>query len=139
MTLCLATSLIEQGCFDALDQMERYFQWANSGYLSSKDHAFGIGKTVFKALLKYRSTKECLEANLVFGHMLWSALSGHDKCDILHLSIHETIRSNGIRSIARGEYQGKAENEISSSGYVVDSLEAALWCFGSTNSLRKKF
>ncbi len=186
MALCLATSLIDRHGFDALDQMERYYQWANTGYLSSKDHAFGIGKTVFRALLKYRTTKkaycgstssetagngalmrlapvplfffpdkdqvinfslesaktthgadECLEANLVFGYMLWSALSGHDKSDILHVCIHEKIRSTGISSITRGEYQGKAEDEISSSGYVVDSLEAALWCFESTDSFEE--
>lgn len=36
--------------------------------------------------------------------------------------------------IARTEYRTKYEYGISGSGYVVDSLEAALWCFARTES-----
>ena len=35
MALCLATSLIECGGFDAMDQMRRYVRWRDEGYLSS--------------------------------------------------------------------------------------------------------
>jgi hypothetical protein len=35
MALCLATSLIERGGFDARDQMERYLRWLDFGYFSS--------------------------------------------------------------------------------------------------------
>ena len=37
MALCLATSLIEQGGFDATDQMERYVRWWREGYMSSTE------------------------------------------------------------------------------------------------------
>ncbi len=33
MALCLAESLVEQGGFDARDQMERYVRWWRDGYL----------------------------------------------------------------------------------------------------------
>ena len=35
MALCLATSLLECGGFDAADQMQRYVRWWREGYLSS--------------------------------------------------------------------------------------------------------
>ncbi|WNN90550.1 ADP-ribosylglycohydrolase family protein [Gloeocapsopsis dulcis] len=35
MALCLATSLIKVGGFDAVDQMNRYCNWYDNGYLSS--------------------------------------------------------------------------------------------------------
>jgi ADP-ribosyl-[dinitrogen reductase] hydrolase len=41
-----------------------------------------------------------------------------------------------IAAIARGDYRGKTERAIRGSGYVVLSLEAALWCFATTESYR---
>ena len=49
MALCLATSLVETGGFDPADQMLRYQQWAESGYLSSNGRCFDIGNTVAMA------------------------------------------------------------------------------------------
>ena len=53
MALCLATSLIERGGFDARDQMERYVRWWREGYLSSKGYCFDIGNTVSDALSRF--------------------------------------------------------------------------------------
>ena len=39
-----------------------------------------------------------------------------------------------IETIARGAYRGKPESDIRGSGYVVQSLEAALWAFSRTES-----
>lgn len=46
MALCLATSLVECGGFDAADQMDRYLRWYEEGYLSSTGTCFDIGNTV---------------------------------------------------------------------------------------------
>ena len=54
MALCLATSLIEQGGFDATDQMQRYVRWWRDGYLSSTGRCFDIGITVSDALSRFR-------------------------------------------------------------------------------------
>ncbi len=54
MALCLATSLVECGGFDARDQMDRYCRWADDGYLSSTGVCFDIGGTVASALARYR-------------------------------------------------------------------------------------
>lgn len=43
------------------------------------------------------------------------------------------IKSNKIQAIARGEYRTKLKEKIRGSGYVVASLEAALWCFDRTD------
>ena len=56
MALCLAESLLICKGFDADDQMRRYLRWIDEGYYSSKDHAFGLGKTVINALFRYRKT-----------------------------------------------------------------------------------
>ena len=34
MALCLASSLVEKGVFDARDQMQRYVKWRDEGYRS---------------------------------------------------------------------------------------------------------
>ena len=55
MALCLATSLIEQRGFDPVDQMNRYCNWLEFGYLSSNGFCFDIGNTVSAALSRYRT------------------------------------------------------------------------------------
>jgi len=54
MALCLATSLLERGGFDARDQMERYCRWREEGYLSSTGACFDIGRTVSSSLRRFR-------------------------------------------------------------------------------------
>ncbi len=51
MALCLATSLIEMGQFDPEDQMRRYCQWKDAGYLSSNGCCFDIGNATHPAIL----------------------------------------------------------------------------------------
>jgi ADP-ribosyl-[dinitrogen reductase] hydrolase len=56
MALCLATSLVERGGFDATDQMERYVRWYRDGYLSSTGRCFDIGLTTSAALGRFMTT-----------------------------------------------------------------------------------
>ncbi len=53
MALCLATSLLECGGFDARDQMQRYLRWVGQGYLSSTGSCFDAGNSVLNALAKF--------------------------------------------------------------------------------------
>ncbi|NEL81194.1 MAG: ADP-ribosylglycohydrolase family protein, partial [Xanthomonas perforans] len=46
MALCLAHSLLYRQGFDAADQMNRYCNWYQHGYLSSTGSCFDIGATV---------------------------------------------------------------------------------------------
>ncbi|GAP97897.1 ADP-ribosylglycohydrolase family protein [Leptolyngbya sp. NIES-2104] len=183
MALCLATSLVTMGTFDAADQMNRYCDWYEQGYLSSTGKCFDIGNTVRQALQHYKHSgnpfsgstdpksagngclmrlapvpmfyfperdrilhfsaesartthgaSECIDASCLFGEMLFRALSGMSKTEILFSSSPETIASPSIQAIACGEYQRKQSREIRGTGYVVASLEAALWCFWTTES-----
>jgi ADP-ribosyl-[dinitrogen reductase] hydrolase len=47
------------------------------------------------------------------------------------------LESPSIQAIARGEYRAKSRDEIRGSGYVVESFEAALWCFTSSESFEQ--
>lgn len=57
MALCLAQSLIQQKGFDPIDQMNRYCNWQNFGYLSSNGRCFDIGNTTAFALNLYQELK----------------------------------------------------------------------------------
>lgn len=56
MALCLGTSLVELGRFDAADQMRRYCRWRDEGYLSSTGTCFDIGSTVRASLARFEET-----------------------------------------------------------------------------------
>lgn len=58
LALCLATSLLESGGFDPLDQMRRYLRWFREGYLSSTGECFDIGDTTREALMRFERTGE---------------------------------------------------------------------------------
>lgn len=183
MALCLATSLVECGGFDPLDQMQRYCRWEKEGYLSSTGRCFDIGNTVSQALRQFRQTgepfsgsthprsagngclmrlapvpmfyspdetkavelagessrtthgaQECLEASRLFGAMLVRALAGADREEILTNHDDLALETSTLQAIAAGQYQSLDIDQIRGSGYVVESLTAALWCFWNTTT-----
>ncbi len=78
--------------------------------------------------------KECVDACALFAGMLVSALAGVEKETILFESRVSGIVSEKILAIAQGEYREKSAAHIRGNGYVVDALEAALWCFWTTDT-----
>jgi ADP-ribosyl-[dinitrogen reductase] hydrolase len=58
MALCLAESLLQRGAFDARDQMGRYLNWWQWGYMSSTGECFDIGMTTQAALASFAATGE---------------------------------------------------------------------------------
>jgi len=183
MALCLATSLVERGGFDARDQMERYVRWQDEGYLSSTGSCFDIGNTVRAALERFRrkgepfagatgphtagngsimrlapialrffpdveaaehyaaessrtthGAEECVDACRLLARVLCRALNGDSREAVLVADSGSFAGSEAIEELARGSYRGKPRGEIRGSGYVVESLEAALWCFDRTES-----
>jgi len=77
---------------------------------------------------------ECLDACRLFGNMLQRALGGADKEAILSGAAPDTLASSSIRRVGRGNFRTKDRSAIRGTGYVVESLEAALWCFWRTTS-----
>lgn len=182
MALCLAHSLLHCKGFDATDQMNRYCNWYNFGYMSSTGECFDIGHTTVTALRKFLMTKdpfagdtnprsagnggimrlapipmfyadnladvlkycaessktthgapEAVECAILFGSQLAAAFNGHTKEEILATSAFKPKCSKVI-DIQQQLYVDKDIKEIQGTGYVIDSLEASLWCFSQSNS-----
>ncbi|APG20611.1 ADP-ribosylglycohydrolase [Kosakonia radicincitans DSM 16656] len=185
MALCLAESLIARQGFDAKDQMNRYMNWWQWGYLSATGHCFDIGTTVAHALQKYandgdpfagsshprtagngslmrlapvvlwyfpdellaleyaeassrttHAAPEALACCRLFAQMLMNALSGKSKRETL-TAIPQLPEQENLRRIAEGNYLKKTRAEIFGTGYCVQSLEAALWCFAQGKNFKE--
>ncbi|QSX35395.1 ADP-ribosylglycohydrolase family protein [Shewanella avicenniae] len=181
MALCLGHSLVESDGFDAHDQMLRYCNWMENGYMSSIGICFDIGSTVSTALRHFQHTGEpfsgaknrwssgngsimrmapvaifyqentekaefyggessltthasdlCHDACRYFAKLLVYLIHGADKQAFHALSY--TPRTPEVLMIKAGEFLHKTRDEIKGSGYVIDSLEAALWCFINSES-----
>jgi ADP-ribosyl-[dinitrogen reductase] hydrolase len=102
---------------------------------------------------------ECIDACRLFAAMLCRAFDGAGRAHVLfgggepaeltasakataslaeaserRRKLGPAYESEKIVAIALGEYCNKPPSGIRGSGYVVDSLEAALWCFHTTNT-----
>ena len=192
MALCLATSLLECGGFDAADQMQRYVRWWREGYMSSTGSCFDIGSTVSAALARFvedgdpyagstdpssagngslmrlapvpmfyasdaaeaiakaaessRTThqaQEAVDACRYFAGLLVGALHGVDKetllsagyCPVEGLWDRDPL-ADRIARVADGSFKNRNPPDIRGTGYVVQSLEAALWAFYRSDSFR---
>ena len=84
--------------------------------------------------------EEAVDACRLFGSIIFKALAGQTKQEILFGEhSHETLGkplSANIQEIVLGKYFEKTESEIVGNGYVVKSLEAALWCFFHSDNFR---
>jgi ADP-ribosyl-[dinitrogen reductase] hydrolase len=76
---------------------------------------------------------ECVDACRLLGRMICRALLGRTKAEVAYGDSASFAGADKIVAIARGAYEDKPEAAISGSGYVVESLEAALWCFLKTD------
>lgn len=79
---------------------------------------------------------ECVDACRLLGRILVRALRGESKAEALLTDADRPAFTDRIAAIARGDYHGKSMSEIRGTGYVVQSLEAALWAFDSTTNFR---
>lgn len=79
-------------------------------------------------------SRECLEACQYFSHVLVKALSGISKEEIFECS--DLCEMESIHHICRRDFICKTENEVKGSGFVVESLEAAIWAFWHTDSFK---
>jgi len=80
---------------------------------------------------------ECLEACRLFAAQLCAALDGADKAGILRAGEGLRLAEPRIAALAACEWHGKPAEAIRGSGYVVESLEAALWCFAQSDSFEQ--
>ena len=82
------------------------------------------------------AAEEALDASRLFATQLRHALNGEDKHLIL-VGHRARVSAPAIVDIARGDVAAWQVQGIRGSGYVVDSLRAALWCFATTDSFEQ--
>lgn len=83
--------------------------------------------------------EECVHATQAFGEALHRALKGESKEAIVRFEAHdiEGIPSARLAAVLEGGWQHKRRDQLRGSGYVVEALEAALWCFATTESFEQ--
>ncbi|MBB4130600.1 ADP-ribosylglycohydrolase family protein [Xanthomonas sp. 3075] len=182
MALCLAHSLLHRQGFDAGDQMNRYCNWYQHGYLSSTGTCFDIGATVRQALERYldggpafsgstdprsagngslmrlapvamyyaqrpdalgeraadssrttHAAAEAVDACRLFAFQLRAALLGGTRQAVLQTPC-EALSTPAVRALAMRDHAAVPAAQIRGTGYVVDALSAALWCFATTDT-----
>ena len=104
------------------------------------------GKAIHYAAESSKTTHgaaEAVDACRYFGGLIIGALCGEDKDSLLApyyappgVSWAETPLAPAIGKVAFGSFQEKEAEDIRGSGYVVETLEAALWTFHNTDSFR---
>jgi ADP-ribosyl-[dinitrogen reductase] hydrolase len=83
---------------------------------------------------------EAVDACRYFAALLVRALAGAGKDELLAeeaAAFGDRPLAPAIRAIARGDYREKTADDIHGGGYVVHSLEAALWCFGQARDFEE--
>ena len=117
------------GCLMRLAPIPMFF---STSRLATSQHALLSAKTTHGA-------DECLQASVLFADMLYRAFAGARKEAILNEDAYcqEQNFSASIAALARGDYRVKTSEDIRGTGYVVDSLEAALWCFSKAHSVEE--
>ncbi|MDO5679845.1 MAG: ADP-ribosylglycohydrolase family protein [Pelistega sp.] len=78
---------------------------------------------------------QAVQACQLFAEMLWDVREGADKEHVLRARNWEGDAA--IAAIAAGAWKNKSRKEISSSGYVIHTLEAALWCISQAESFEQ--
>lgn len=79
---------------------------------------------------------ECLDAAELLAGVLIAAIAGN-RPEAVHSNKAEAFVSPKVRAIAKGGWRRKSRDEIKSSGYVIDTLEAALWAVGGSASFEE--
>ena len=119
MRLCPVVMFFSSNSFDAIDK---------AGESSRTTHA----------------NEQSVDACRYFAGLLLGAFKGESKAKILSSMYspldgvwqHKPLCSK-VMDIAQGSFKEKKRDEIKSSGYVIDTLEAVLWAFYNTDSFEE--
>ena len=105
-----------------------------------RDAALAIHHSIQSATTTHGS-EMCLQTTGFFGGMIWGALNGVSKEELLSNGYspvkdyyHQHPPCDELRSLIRGDYKAKQEEKVDSNGFVIDALEAALWSFYNTDT-----
>lgn len=87
--------------------------------------------------LTTHASPDCFDAAALMGSVLWRLLQGEALTDVLSSLDPVSEKGIGIQRIIGGDFRSMSRHHVSSSGYVIDTLEAALWCCWQANSLEE--
>lgn len=150
--LALADSLLRMQRFDARDFANCLVSWWREGDFSCTGTCFDIGATTRGALASFErtddpysgSTSESAAGNgsiMRLAPAVLFALDDRDamlRANILGLDVdfgaHRSKVDPALLGLVDRVYLGKERSEIYSSGYVVDTLEAAAWSVETTST-----
>lgn len=97
--------------------------------------AGNYGSAVIMAIDSSRTTHaspDCLDSAELLGHVLWQLLQGADLHSLLEDIPYFISRDTSIKRIQMGYFQILKREDVRSTGYVINTLEAALWsCYHS--------
>jgi ADP-ribosyl-[dinitrogen reductase] hydrolase len=77
---------------------------------------------------------EAVDACVAFADMLADAIAGKPSSEVLRDRLGDPPYAGQIAAIMAGRWRGQPRSTIRSSGYVADSLEAAIWCVARTGA-----
>jgi len=80
---------------------------------------------------------EAIDACRLLASILSRALAGADKATALLGDAATFTGAPAIQALARGDWREKSDRHIAGTGYVVKSLEAALWCVWTTETFEE--
>ncbi|WP_444997370.1 ADP-ribosylglycohydrolase family protein [Aliikangiella sp. IMCC44359] len=79
---------------------------------------------------------ECIDSSRIFTAMILNTFLGKNKNQILKQSDYNA-NTHKIIELCRGQFLNKPYEELTGSGYVIESLESALWCFYHSDSFEE--
>ncbi|MGO2830344.1 ADP-ribosylglycohydrolase family protein [Corynebacterium casei] len=82
---------------------------------------------------------ECIEACAAYGTLIVGAIQGWSKEQIISTGkqMAYVMKSSELQEVLKGAYLEKERHQISSTRYVVHTMEAALWAFTRTNDFEE--
>ena len=160
MAMCIMDSFVRKSGYDINDVAATFVRWLKEGYLSSVEgRAFDIGNATFASLSKFSETgslvngEESSQGNgslmrLAPSYIISRSLNRpeivrevsdvthtsnrvRETCDVLALILD--LHMAGGRS-CYGPGVAMPREKVPNSGWCVDSLNAAMWAFNTTNT-----
>ncbi|EKE69457.1 ADP-ribosylation/crystallin J1 [Gallaecimonas xiamenensis 3-C-1] len=73
-------------------------------------------------------SQQCVDACRLFAQLLFNAMRASSKAEIFS-GLHSSHYCQEVAAIAQGDFLADSYEQMHGSGYVIDSLKSALWCF----------
>lgn len=104
----------------------------------------GLAQKLIESSLITHRHKNCLAACAYFGFILSGFMHGYPMETVLNVDwdMYKFLDDNGyltadVAAVAKGSFKTLTEQTVKSTGYVIDTLEAALWAFWQTKSFEE--